>query len=247
MAKRISDAQRVCARPDSSLVGKIIATVLFCILILSFAIWGIGDIFRTTAADRRGAGRQDADLGRAVSHRLSTASSSASAGSTGTTHPRAGPRPRARPAAFCPARDRGRSRRARTGPRPRSLRRRSCARSIMDDPNSRARRASSTRRASSNCCATTASPRRCSCAISARAMARVATRRGVCRRPARSGRRYGKPPSLSPTNAATASLCDLAGRSGGRDPGRRRTSSCRASTMSARPRSGRRNTGRSPR
>jgi len=32
-----------------SLVGKIIATILFSILILSFAIWGIGDIFRTSA------------------------------------------------------------------------------------------------------------------------------------------------------------------------------------------------------
>ncbi len=32
-----------------SLVGKIIATILFGILIVSFAIWGIGDIFRTTA------------------------------------------------------------------------------------------------------------------------------------------------------------------------------------------------------
>src|SRR3954451_12672917 len=31
-----------------SLVGKIIATVLFGFLILSFAVWGIGDIFRTT-------------------------------------------------------------------------------------------------------------------------------------------------------------------------------------------------------
>jgi peptidyl-prolyl cis-trans isomerase D len=31
-----------------SLVGKIIATILFGILILSFAIWGIGDIFRTS-------------------------------------------------------------------------------------------------------------------------------------------------------------------------------------------------------
>jgi peptidyl-prolyl cis-trans isomerase D len=32
-----------------SLVGKIIATILFSILILSFAVWGIGDIFRTSA------------------------------------------------------------------------------------------------------------------------------------------------------------------------------------------------------
>ena len=31
-----------------SLVGKIIATILFGFLILSFAVWGIGDIFRTT-------------------------------------------------------------------------------------------------------------------------------------------------------------------------------------------------------
>lgn len=31
-----------------SLVGKIIATLLFCVLIGSFAIWGIGDIFRAT-------------------------------------------------------------------------------------------------------------------------------------------------------------------------------------------------------
>lgn len=31
-----------------SLVGKIIATILFSFLILSFAVWGIGDIFRTT-------------------------------------------------------------------------------------------------------------------------------------------------------------------------------------------------------
>ncbi|KAB0266331.1 peptidyl-prolyl cis-trans isomerase [Microvirga brassicacearum] len=31
-----------------SLVGKIVATVLFGFLILSFAVWGIGDIFRTT-------------------------------------------------------------------------------------------------------------------------------------------------------------------------------------------------------
>jgi peptidyl-prolyl cis-trans isomerase D len=33
-------------RAGQSLVGKIIATALFVILILSFAIWGIGDIFR---------------------------------------------------------------------------------------------------------------------------------------------------------------------------------------------------------
>ena len=45
-------------RPDNSLVGKIIATVLFGFLIVSFAIWGIGDIFRDDGADRRGAGRQ---------------------------------------------------------------------------------------------------------------------------------------------------------------------------------------------
>lgn len=34
-------------KAGESLVGKIVATVLFCILIGSFAIWGIGDIFRT--------------------------------------------------------------------------------------------------------------------------------------------------------------------------------------------------------
>jgi peptidyl-prolyl cis-trans isomerase D len=33
-------------KAGQSFVGKIIATILFCILILSFAIWGIGDIFR---------------------------------------------------------------------------------------------------------------------------------------------------------------------------------------------------------
>jgi peptidyl-prolyl cis-trans isomerase D len=36
-------------KAGQSLVGKIIATILFGILIVSFAIWGIGDIFRTTA------------------------------------------------------------------------------------------------------------------------------------------------------------------------------------------------------
>lgn len=36
-------------KAGQSLVGKIIATILFGILIISFAIWGIGDIFRTTA------------------------------------------------------------------------------------------------------------------------------------------------------------------------------------------------------
>jgi peptidyl-prolyl cis-trans isomerase D len=35
-------------RAGQSIVGKIIATVLFGILIVSFAIWGIGDIFRAT-------------------------------------------------------------------------------------------------------------------------------------------------------------------------------------------------------
>jgi peptidyl-prolyl cis-trans isomerase D len=34
-------------KAGQSVVGKIVATVLFSILILSFAIWGIGDIFRT--------------------------------------------------------------------------------------------------------------------------------------------------------------------------------------------------------
>ncbi|RDI56717.1 SurA N-terminal domain-containing protein [Microvirga subterranea] len=36
-------------KAGQSVVGKIIATILFGILIVSFAIWGIGDIFRTTA------------------------------------------------------------------------------------------------------------------------------------------------------------------------------------------------------
>jgi peptidyl-prolyl cis-trans isomerase D len=35
-------------KAGQSAVGKIIATILFGILIVSFAIWGIGDIFRTT-------------------------------------------------------------------------------------------------------------------------------------------------------------------------------------------------------
>src|SRR6476660_1692812 len=35
-------------KAGQSMVGKIIATVLFGILIVSFAIWGIGDIFRAT-------------------------------------------------------------------------------------------------------------------------------------------------------------------------------------------------------
>src|SRR4051794_26765665 len=35
-------------KAGESMAGKIIATILFCILIGSFAIWGIGDIFRTT-------------------------------------------------------------------------------------------------------------------------------------------------------------------------------------------------------
>ncbi|MCB5176023.1 SurA N-terminal domain-containing protein [Microvirga lenta] len=36
-------------KAGQSLVGKIIATILFGVLILSFAIWGIGDIFRASA------------------------------------------------------------------------------------------------------------------------------------------------------------------------------------------------------
>jgi peptidyl-prolyl cis-trans isomerase D len=35
-------------KAGNSLVGRIVATILFGILIASFAIWGIGDIFRTT-------------------------------------------------------------------------------------------------------------------------------------------------------------------------------------------------------
>ena len=49
MVKRISDASNGLRKAGNSPVGKIIATMLFCILIVSFAIWGIGDIFRTTA------------------------------------------------------------------------------------------------------------------------------------------------------------------------------------------------------
>ena len=41
---------RECARPGRAAVGKVIATVFFGVLIVSFAIWGIGDIFRTTPA-----------------------------------------------------------------------------------------------------------------------------------------------------------------------------------------------------
>jgi peptidyl-prolyl cis-trans isomerase D len=37
-------------KAGQTLVGKIIATVFFGALIVSFAIWGIGDIFRTTPA-----------------------------------------------------------------------------------------------------------------------------------------------------------------------------------------------------
>src|SRR4051794_3001414 len=36
-------------KAGNSPVGKIIASLLFCVLIGSFAIWGIGDIFRTAA------------------------------------------------------------------------------------------------------------------------------------------------------------------------------------------------------
>ncbi len=45
-----------------SWLGKAIVAVLFGFLIVSFAIWGIGDIFRGSVRDDRGDGRQDASI-----------------------------------------------------------------------------------------------------------------------------------------------------------------------------------------
>ncbi len=68
-------------KASQGVVGKVVATVLFGILIISFAIWGIGDIFRATPQN------VVARVGRRTSRSISSVSPSttSSSGSTGSS------------------------------------------------------------------------------------------------------------------------------------------------------------------
>ena len=89
MGRRIQRCSNGLRKAGQSLVGKIIATVLFGFLIVSFAIWGIGDIFRTTAA--RPSWRRSADVEISVEQFRTAYTRRAAAPQAGSTAPSSPP------------------------------------------------------------------------------------------------------------------------------------------------------------
>ena len=215
--------------------------VVFGILIVSFAIWGIGDIFRgaaRTTVATVGKTEISAETFRAA-YQNELQRSSVSCGQSITPD-------QARALGIDrqvlqPARDRGRARPAGARARPRGVRRKLVARRSPRSRPSAAATASSTAPVRETSCARTASPRRCSCASSAARWCACRSRRrspAPCRCRSRCARRCT---ATAPSGARPPIWCC---RPRPRATSRLRpTSSSRRSSRSARRRSARRSTG----